>query len=1123
MLLAALAAPIFCAQTDFKVKEYMGVSRADEPVSGGIALPKGAAASVSQLALFDGPTEVPAQFHPLVRYGDNSVQWVLVDFTAALAGNAEKTYTLKTQAASASASPAVSVSRSGSVITIANGVVSFSFDTVDFKGLESLVYNSKNLISGPGSVSAFDLVKGTPDTNGPVTSARFIYLGDTRATYRVEGTLYSGSCGGLGYAYTMTVYAGNPRVYIDATIRNSTNPTCGRLAKIRSAFAGFTLGFDPARTVAYDTIAGRPSYMYAFRADTIRSTRAFEDNSGTGLAVMEKWNGGNYENFLNRTMLNGRKLEVELVQPLDSIPPIFEYGEWRPSYCPGYVNDSAALAGYGAKYVYYLQDFSHITSQIILECYNNAVTEAGLRSKMLAAKHRLIPRQAAADVAASGGLSIGKFGTLEDEQACQAAWGWQACNPFPTGDAYHNSYKIQVMRGGTTRINKPDCAPWMDIESHYDIEMDYLQGWFVQWLRYGDRDYYDLAEAFGKFYANYYVFRTPGFNYDGQYSYWPGTRTEGVVPHPGIYQNSVYGMLNTTRVDMNWGGCHFFLTGLTDYYCLTGDPEALETCRDAFEIVKVCLVDHGSATGPVDTLNSSVALASRSINRKLNYWIRYYEITRDPSILPDLRNYVRGAMLSKNKDPYFWQKYPFKEASWAATNFGKYMLSDTLLRYMRENRLGIEQLKIDGHFDEYVMHDSVSGETWPVYNHAYWESYWLVDALENWLRLFPNDDDVRDYIIGYANYITWIKDGHCGLDNYEWVLSDFPRKGMHSPVYHQGTGTHNDTLFLIKWDKAHDSCAIRTRGSGGIPSSHGIWNNGLVLSVQTAGFRNTGFTYFKNQAERIWGLFSGNYPVPGPADQPGMYANIGEWEFFHNDRLTKVVPLFYEKIFHTDTTPPEAVTDLSVSRLSGNSGLAFSWNAPAGGPVSYQLKFIKDKPLADYPDFDYADFDTNLIPWWYAVNVEGEPVPGGAGAPEGFNVTGLFPTDSVYYAALCTRDTAGNLSRLSNLVRIDNTIRVEQWDPEAAQLSLCPFPNPFNPSVNLRMTLPRDGMRPVVSVFDAAGRLVWKAAPAAIGKKVVNVVWSGKNMAGLPAGSGVYFVRMAVSGKEINRKVIMVK
>jgi hypothetical protein len=292
--------------------------------------------------------------------------------------------------------------------------------------------------------------------------------------------------------------------------------------------------------------------------------------------------------------------------------------------------------------------------------------------------------------------------------------------------------------------------------------------------------------------------------------------------------------------------------------------------------------------------------------------------------------------------------------------------------------------------------------------------------------------------------------------------------------------------------------------------------------VQTAGFRNTGFTYFLKQAERIWGNTSCNNTV-GAADMAPMFAHIGEWEFYHNDRVTKVVPLFYEKLYHTDTIPPEAVTDLSVSRLAANAGLAFSWSAPAGGAVSYQVKYIKDKPLSDWPDYDYSAIDTTKIPWWYAKNVGGEPPPSAAGSPEGFSLAGNFPVDSVFYAAVCSRDSAGNLSRLSNLVRIDNTIGVEAFGATAALFSLVACPNPFNPVVSLRIRLPGENAKALVSIYDARGRLVWKAEPQARGTGAIKLAWDGRSTLGKSVGSGVYFIRLVSAGREIEKKIVMVR
>jgi hypothetical protein len=298
-----------------------------------------------------------------------------------------------------------------------------------------------------------------------------------------------------------------------------------------------------------------------------------------------------------------------------------------------------------------------------------------------------------------------------------------------------------------------------------------------------------------------------------------------------------------------------------------------------------------------------------------------------------------------------------------------------------------------------------------------------------------------------------------------------------------------------------------------------------VLAVQAAGFRHTGFTYFLKQAEHIWGWVSGNYPVPGPVNEPGSYAIIDQWEFYHNDRVTKVVPFMYEEIYHTDTLPPAAVTNLYVGRTTAPAGLVFSWTAPSGGAVSYQMKYFKGKPLSDYPDFDYAHFDTTKVPWWYAVNVNGEPTPSAAGTPDAFALPGSFPTDSVYYFALCSRDAAGNLSRLSNLVQVDAStpVSTEEDPAEAARFSLDPYPNPFNPAVVLIAYVPAKLKGNVIfRIYNAAGRLVKSFERAAANGKCFTL-WPAMDDHGKSVASGVYVVRMTAGNRQIEKKIVLAR
>jgi hypothetical protein len=84
------------------------------------------------------------------------------------------------------------------------------------------------------------------------------------------------------------------------------------------------------------------------------------------------------------------------------------------------------------------------------------------------------------------------------------------------------------------------------------------------------------------------------------------------------------------------------------------------------------------------------------------------------------------------------------------------------------------------------------------------------------------------------------------------------------------------------------------------------------------------------------------------------------------------------------------------------------------------------------------------------------------------------------------------------------------------------FPNPFNPRTEIRFVLER-AQSPAISIYDAAGRLVkqfpLREYPAGAG----SVSWNGQDDAGRRVASGIYFVQMAVEGRNFVQRVALVR
>jgi len=106
-----------------------------------------------------------------------------------------------------------------------------------------------------------------------------------------------------------------------------------------------------------------------------------------------------------------------------------------------------------------------------------------------------------------------------------------------------------------------------------------------------------------------------------------------------------------------------------------------------------------------------------------------------------------------------------------------------------------------------------------------------------------------------------------------------------------------------------------------------------------------------------------------------------------------------------DTTPPSAVTDLTVSE-SGRNYVVLTWTAPGDdGNIGTASKY----------DIRYSTSPIAEGNWDDAIQCEGEPIPKPPGSSETFKITRLA-RGTTYYFALKTADEVPNWSPLSRVV-----------------------------------------------------------------------------------------------------------
>ena len=93
---------------------------------------------------------------------------------------------------------------------------------------------------------------------------------------------------------------------------------------------------------------------------------------------------------------------------------------------------------------------------------------------------------------------------------------------------------------------------------------------------------------------------------------------------------------------------------------------------------------------------------------------------------------------------------------------------------------------------------------------------------------------------------------------------------------------------------------------------------------------------------------------------------------------------------------------------------------------------------------------------------------------------------------------------------------------EPYPLSISNYPNPFNPSTTISITLPKSSAV-TLSIYDIQGRKVRTLAVGQFPAGNHTVLWDGADDSGSRVSSGVYFSRMDCGGNITVRKMLMIK
>jgi hypothetical protein len=84
------------------------------------------------------------------------------------------------------------------------------------------------------------------------------------------------------------------------------------------------------------------------------------------------------------------------------------------------------------------------------------------------------------------------------------------------------------------------------------------------------------------------------------------------------------------------------------------------------------------------------------------------------------------------------------------------------------------------------------------------------------------------------------------------------------------------------------------------------------------------------------------------------------------------------------------------------------------------------------------------------------------------------------------------------------------------------FPNPFNPSTQIKFSLPVAAPARL-AIFDMLGREVRVLHDGSLDAGVHQVTWDGRSSIGIPVPSGVYFCRLVQEGRQLSQKLLLVR
>jgi hypothetical protein len=534
------------------------------------------------------------------------------------------------------------------------------------------------------------------------------------------------------------------------------------------------------------------------------------------------------------------------------------------------------------------------------------------------------------------------------------------------------------------RPNPRRFVGWED--NHYESEADSAEGLILQFLRTGKRGFFDEAEAWVRYHTDLQAWRTEGWQWKDGGIWFPQGGPPGNRP-VRKKANLKYAHWNKgTNTDRTlWRlamakscYCHFYGAGLVDWFCLTGDREALLAAIDNCETKSDEFTHYRNFIPGKSNIGST-----RGFGRGFYVAVRTWMVRSQD---PDLKKLVN---LCRDTFAQLPDEYLDERGVYAVTvnKYPKRYLTDGIKKYMADNAITVDK---SGTFRERAV------KTWK------WRDIggtWMLSYIHNACHLLAEqtgDEDMMDYAIASGYFTAKYMLSPTAKQTWYYTALDIPRKGD-------------------IWDEwKYDGQQRNELGEG---PRHSGWYTRFFPDCCAHTYGWTGDKFLLDRARKFWSF--GNRRRYRTTNLTPKH-NFANHRPPKDDSVLSTVRLFYESSHpRKDNRPPASIKDLGVKRLGGGKArVSFTAPTDAGGQVAkYQLK-VDTLPIVPYEEWDYCRDSGRRRNWWRAINCKAEPPPKSPGAKESFVVTNIPDANGMpLFFAARSFDNSGNRSAISNVAK----------------------------------------------------------------------------------------------------------